>query len=265
MLPDDSDIPVYTIYADPEDRRRTGKKLLYLLPGDARLGSVEELALAHFERSDGWLGFHCENSIFRMLFTLLFWDVIFAPISDVFQTPHQVAPLDITTAEAFFENRRDLFEARLSALSSGDGSVAQLLADSYYANYGSQAIGCHWEEYPLHSLLDITHAIGGKRLAPIMRHLAEDYAGHGSGMPDLLLYKADRSDIMLIEVKSTNDRLSDNQRCWHAVFRACGIPCKLLRVLDTNFEGLKEEEERRSGEERKKGKVGKTKRIKQQP
>lgn len=238
---------IITVYADPEDGRRTGRKLLYLLPGDV-LGSVEQLAMAHFA-AEGWVGFHSEGRLYRMLFGLLLWDIIFADVPDVFQTPHQVAPLDLSTEE-FYPTRKEAIDRRLGEIEdksedefggqSRGRAAAQLLTETYYANYGCQALGMAWEEYTLPILLDVCHSLGGRTLGVILRYLAEDYAGHCCGMPDLLLYRADYSDYLLVEVKSSNDRMSDAQRCWHAIFQEHHIKFLLFRVLDTTQEETRE-------------------------
>jgi Fanconi-associated nuclease 1 len=74
-----------------------------------------------------WFGIHCETGIFKMMFGLLMWDILFAEISDVFQTPFQGissliptltcsdAPLDLMT-DAFFTSRAELIEARVLQL-----------------------------------------------------------------------------------------------------------------------------------------------------
>lgn len=220
------------IYADPETSRATGRKLLYLNEGGS-LVSVEELVLAHFAEQ-GWNGFHSESSIYRMIFTLCFWDIIYGDCPDVFQTPYQAAPLDLST-DAFYETRKLAIQARLEQI--GEGNAAQLLVESYYPFYGCQALGIgSWEGYSLEALLDVCHALGGITLSVIFRLFAEDYAHSASGLPDLLLYRPDRSDYRLVEVKSTNDKLSDAQRNWNVVFKQNGIKSVLCKVLDTHLE-----------------------------
>jgi tetratricopeptide (TPR) repeat protein len=51
--------------------------------------NVEELALEFYELKGGWQGCHCEGSILRTLFSLLFWDILFCDVPHVFQTPYQ--------------------------------------------------------------------------------------------------------------------------------------------------------------------------------
>lgn len=224
--------PTVTIYADPEDKRKTGRKLLYLLPHQM-LGSVEELALAYFN-SEGWLGVHTESRIYRMLFMLLFWDIIFGgDIPDVFQTPHQTAPLDLWT-DAFYEARQELIETRFKLINQDKSQFVRIITDTYSAQYGCQAVGVQWEEYPVTLLHEICCTLGPTVLTPILRSLAEDYTSNCSGLPDLLLYRPDQSDYLLVEVKSANDRFSDIQKNWNVIFRRNGIKHVLCRVLDTD-------------------------------
>eukprot|EP00955_Chlamydomonas_euryale_P071465 361082-Chlamydomonas_euryale.AAC.24 len=76
--------------------------------------SVEELALQYYASEAGgcWLGMHTEGGVWSTLFGLLMWEVLLAPVPDVFRTPFQTAPLDLGT-EAFYPARRDVIEARL--------------------------------------------------------------------------------------------------------------------------------------------------------
>jgi len=62
-------------------------------------------------------GLHCEGACFRTLFGILFWDIIFsADVPDVFLTPFQDAPLDLTSFPDFYRNREASILARLDRL-----------------------------------------------------------------------------------------------------------------------------------------------------
>lgn len=71
--------------------REVGKKSRFVGLDD-EVCTVEDLALQHYAQMEhgGWRGIHCEGSIFRTLYGLLFWDIIFAPVPDVFLHPFQV-------------------------------------------------------------------------------------------------------------------------------------------------------------------------------
>lgn len=71
--------------------RQTGMKSRFYGYDDDQC-SVEELALQHYAGESGgrWQGVHSENGIWRTLFALLMWDVLFADIPNVFWHPFQV-------------------------------------------------------------------------------------------------------------------------------------------------------------------------------
>ena len=69
------------------------------------------------------IGLHREGTTVRTLFTLLFWDVIFAEsIVDVFYSQFQTFPLDLYT-DSFYTSRREMIELRLAAISESTGEV----------------------------------------------------------------------------------------------------------------------------------------------
>lgn len=60
-------------------------------------------------------GIHAEGGIWSTLFGLLMWDVLFAPVPDVFRNQFQTAPLDLPTP-AFFPTRLRAIEACLQRI-----------------------------------------------------------------------------------------------------------------------------------------------------
>jgi hypothetical protein len=87
---------------------------------DGQQVTVEELALQHYASpaGGGWQGMHTEGGVWRTLFGLLMWDVLFAPVPEVFRTPFQSAPLDLGT-DAFYPARREALDERLQQVGSG--------------------------------------------------------------------------------------------------------------------------------------------------
>jgi Fanconi-associated nuclease 1 len=83
---------------------------------------VEELALQHYASAagGGWLGVHTEGGVWRSLFGLLLWDVLFTPLPEVFRTPFQTAPLDLGS-DAFYPARREALDARLQLVGGRGG------------------------------------------------------------------------------------------------------------------------------------------------
>ncbi|KAL2651124.1 hypothetical protein R1flu_019252 [Riccia fluitans] len=150
--------------------------------------SVEELALQYYasEEGGGWEGVHCEGGVLLTLFGLLMWDVLFADVPDVFQSPFQAAPLDLNT-ELFYPSRQELIETRLAEIAGGN--VEKIISQTWNENFGTMCNGVKWERHSLAQLLVIARCIGAVGLSHVCRLLAEDHAGWRGGMPDLLLWR----------------------------------------------------------------------------
>lgn len=163
---------------------------------DGRGLTVEALALEAF-RQVGVAGLYSENLLFTTLAGILFWDIYFADVPDVFLTPYQDAPLDLNTDE-FYERRQSLIEARLEALRQDPLPLLRAHVQRYS---GTVARGVSWETWSLECLEQAVTALGGVRLAFILGHLLEDFPRRRRGLPDLLLWQTpwarDAGGVML--------------------------------------------------------------------
>jgi Fanconi-associated nuclease 1 len=63
------------------------KKPLYQTD-DGEICSVEMFALKSYEKKE-WKGYHSENSLCTTLFAILFFDIMFTPKPDVFESEYQ--------------------------------------------------------------------------------------------------------------------------------------------------------------------------------
>jgi len=241
----------------PATLPRRGAKTIWLDPLES-LGecSVEAMCLSQY-RSLGYSGFHAEGGIVRTLFALLFYDVLFAYVPNVFQTAYQTCPLDLHT-EGFVEARRSEVNARLAAIANGDGEVIIRQVWETQGERRTCVVGLDWN-FELEDLCEIVKCAGGERLSTLCKVMAEEYAERGGGVPDLFLWKvfgkddkeeskpgnvstakSEYGEIVFAEVKSENDRLSDTQRLWIHVLTGAGIKVELchaaakeVRVLDS--------------------------------
>ncbi|KAM9271051.1 fanconi-associated nuclease 1 isoform 2-T2 [Cariama cristata] len=110
--------------------------------------SVEELALTHYRQNGFDQGIHGEGSTFITLYGILMWDIIFMDdIPDVFRNSYQTFPLDLYT-DSFYENRRDVIEARLQQLHAASSeTLAKLIADIWTAQEGKAAALVSWGRF----------------------------------------------------------------------------------------------------------------------
>jgi len=235
-------IPEVDVVQSRRLNREVGKKSRFVGLGEFEDSvGVEQLSIQHYSKlSDdtdrynnigneavggGWSGMHSEGSQIRELFALLMWQVIFAPVPDVFQTPFQSAPLDLNCASypmargsaassvrlcsadstptpttipcacaGFYAARAELIEARLAELRDFTPSeLAQQVLDSWTTNHGSTVRGLDWRpgrHTPLGLLQAVAACLGGSVLAAMFRTLSLDHRHFNAGLPDLLLIRA---------------------------------------------------------------------------
>jgi len=184
------------------------------------LVNVEELVLEHCQQPDcedsdafcrgvdggGWQGWHCEGSLLRTLFGLLFWDVIFAPIPDVFQSPFQMSPLDMCYS-GFMSSRYDQYILprleELATMSAVD--LIKDLGQVYRRHFRTKCLCVTWQ-CPLDTLQLVAICFGGANLASICRTFCTSYRHFRSGLPDLLLVR-----IRKVTSSSTKNGMQDDE------------------------------------------------------
>ncbi|KAM3511196.1 hypothetical protein MY11210_005132 [Beauveria gryllotalpidicola] len=200
--------------------------------------SVEEMCLSHF-RAEGWKGFHSEGRIVRTLFAYLFYDILFLYIPNVFQTAFQTCPLDLHT-DVFFPTRASEINHRLVEIENGG---AENLVRSVWEREHERrtaVVGLNWD-YEIDDLVELVRCFDGDALAAICKVMAQEYKQRGGGIPDLILWRtkdaadgglgARKGEVMFVEVKSENDRLSETQRVWIHVLTAAGVQVALCNAV----------------------------------
>lgn len=207
--------------------------------GRSELVSVEQRVIEWWE-DRGYKGYHSESSILTTLFGILFWPVLFADIPGAFETPYQLAPLDLGD-DSFYQSRKELIESRLDRMQNTSQALIMLgEIDDQERPHGTLAIGVRWD-YPKKDLEEIVQCMGGKSLSVICRMFCEEYGHRASGVPDLIVWNtvADAAGekegkCRLVEVKSPNDRLSETQKVWISVLLSAGIDVEVCHVAEAS-------------------------------
>lgn len=254
---------------------RRGGKTIWLDPSPLVAAgtqcNVEAMCLSCY-RARGWKGYHTEGGILRTLFAYLFYDVLFAYVPNVFQTPYQTCPLDLHTDGGFYAARFSECNARLAALENG--AARDFVRAVWLAHFDRRTcvVGLDWA-FALDDLLEICDAFDGPALAAVCKVMCQEYAQRGGGVPDLFLWRlydgADDDDdhdndgdtnndlkkergakreahgagrpkgtVCFAEVKSENDRLSDTQRLWIHVLAGAGVAVELCNAVASEVRAL---------------------------
>ncbi|PWN52977.1 hypothetical protein IE53DRAFT_366747 [Violaceomyces palustris] len=191
---------------------------------------VEELCLQHFAEQ-GFRGYHCEGGVLTMLFALLMWDVLFLPVEGAFETPYQMAPLDLGT-DAFCIARASEIRDRLWLIEETGGLDLIKATDERERPKKTWAVGCRWDEYGAEDLLEIAECMGGRSLSVICQMLCEEWEHCTGGMPDLCIWRYKDRTVRFVEVKGPGDRLSETQKVWIDILLRAGVDVQVGLVVE---------------------------------
>uniref|UniRef100_A0A8C0EGP6 Fanconi-associated nuclease n=1 Tax=Bubo bubo TaxID=30461 RepID=A0A8C0EGP6_BUBBB len=194
--------------------------------------SVEELALTHYRQNGFDQGIHGEGSTFITLYGILMWDIVFMDdIPDVFRNSYQTSPLDLYT-DSFYENRRDVIEARLQQLHTASSeTLAKLIADVWTTQEGKAAALVSWGRFiSLQQVQSLVSCLGGMFLSGVFRRLSKDLRHCRGGLPDLVVWCTQTNHFKLVEVKGPNDRLSPKQIIWLSELKKLGAAVEVCHV-----------------------------------
>ncbi|KAI8643784.1 VRR-NUC domain-containing protein [Parasitella parasitica] len=215
-----------TIYGERISDEIIGKKSTWRSDNGAEC-SVEQVALEYYQKK-GFKGLHCENGVIRMIMVLLFWDIIFAYIPGVFETPYQSEPLDLRT-DAFYESRMELINARLNDIENGQHLSIIKQVDDRERPRNTTCIGINWS-YEHQDLMEIAECIGSFALASLSKLFFEEFGQRQGGMPDLCCWNFEKKQCLLSEVKGPRDKLSKTQRVWLEALSGFRIQVEVCHV-----------------------------------
>lgn len=195
------------------------------------LGTTQAEALGVEQRcaealtANGGVAWHLENRLPRMLFGLIYWDAIFAPVPEAFVHPFQRAPLDISWRD-FYPRREVLFEQlRRQAIAAGP----RWLLDSWQAHAGSTNAFVGWRRSDANVIEVLLRSVPMRVLVAIADIMAREPGQARVGFPDLTVVYGSNC-FEFVEVKGPGDQLQTGQRLWLRALSGAGVPARVLRV-----------------------------------
>ncbi len=208
----------------PKRRRRPTRRLTLERLDDI---PVERLALAALA-AEGRQGFFSENWLWKSLFGLAFWDIVFSPVAGAFQHPFQLGPLDLASP-SFRANRAGAVEHRLEELRA-DSEPGPRLLRRYDEKEGVANRLVSWHEGVRDHLELALTRLQGDHLAYVFDRLSRDLWRYRRGLPDLFVPRDEAPGFELYEVKSPGDQLRPEQTAWIDHLNDGGIPATILKV-----------------------------------
>lgn len=169
--------------------------------------------------------YYVENTLFCSLFGLLFWDIIFSPISGAFTNPFQRGPQDMHS-EFFYPTRKAAIDARMQFLQSDRWQ--HQIKEHFMQKQGMANPFVFWGEISLELLeFSFTH-IPAQHIKSVLQRMLEHPGLYRNGFPDLIRFS--KHGYELIEVKAPGDKVQPNQARWLRFFCQANIPAHVLWV-----------------------------------
>ncbi len=192
---------------------------------ESQSGSAENAALAHFARH-GVAGFRAENSLWRTLFGLLFWEELFGSQSATLHSPFEAMPASLHNG-SFYDGNKDRIQARLATLWQ-PAAVKRRMLQTVTREYGRHNGIFRWHRAMTDSPFALLDAADPHALATMLERMCQNYRDMRAGFPDLLLI--DANGCRFVEIKADGDQLRRNQLLRLEQLREAGFRADIVRV-----------------------------------
>ncbi|MFC3121477.1 exonuclease domain-containing protein [Agaribacter flavus] len=193
-------------------------------------GRVEQ-GLVELYRSQGHHAFVAENNLWRGLFGLTFWKILFANNELGLLTEFDFLP-ECLKQNNFYDTAHDEIENVLSSLSSS------LIWKKHILSMASKELGktqylFRWSTELIDSISLVLDNTDISHLKTMLRSMAKDWRRTRDGFPDLVV--SSPSGLRFEEVKAEGDSLRRNQLLRIQQLREAGIHVHITTV-DFNFD-----------------------------
>ncbi len=186
---------------------------------------VEQLACEHFI-NEGYEALHSENYLWRGLFGLVFWDVIFDEKQESFHHPLQRQPSDLFDMHFFLKREEQLQTIRKKLKTRKQ--LLSVVTNKYQEkeDIANPLVG--WHESLLPSLEEAIARLPLNGMFNVLFEMAKNVKDNSAGFPDLFIWKD--KEYHFYEIKSPNDHLSAQQLFWIDFMQSNKIKAEILRL-----------------------------------
>lgn len=240
-----------TIHSDSAISDYNGRRIY----ASAKQGviNVEQYALDYYLEHDSFVGIHGENEVIPSLLNVFLWDCIYYDnIPFVFQSPYQSFPLDFFYPE-FYLSRKEIIDLRLEQIEKYTvEDIISYINKIFEKKKNIKTVFLNWKSFTCtkENLINISIAFTPVKMVKVFKEIVKNIKFVIKGMPDLFLWKimeekfvingkeiikksnkAIWGSLKIVEVKSTNDKLSDHQKYWLNLLYDCGLEVEVLHII----------------------------------
>ena len=186
---------------------------------------IETQVLDHY-RSIGCEAHYTENHLWKAVFGLVFWEVVFAPVDGVFFNAFQRGPTDLFTAD-FIRRRQQEVTACLEMFRNSKDYADQVLK-RYDEKFKTANWLVDWKAVDRQMLQDALVWVPHQWWIYIFERMLDGLGELRTGFPDLLVNTGDGP--VLVEVKGPGDQLRANQRRWLKFFEEQEVTYCVMKI-----------------------------------
>jgi hypothetical protein len=202
-----------------------------------------EMGVVDYYHQEGKMAVFAENHLWRAIFGLVFWDIVFDPSLVAFHHPFQRRPSDLYLPD-FYEKRKDLIINHLEGFANFQ-DLLMYMGQRYESKFGIANPFVVWLEEIWLLVRKAVELIEFEAMKKILHEMSKNLVEHLRGFPDLFMWDDSVVDTAavdtaavdsvagqycFVEVKSPTDNLSNQQLSWLQYFQEIGVNAKVLRV-----------------------------------
>ena len=191
------------------------------------LGLPELGVLKHFERQ-GATVFKTENKLWKSLFGLVFWDLLFSKEKGTLLNPWQSLPTSLRD-DTFYSSAHPQIESTLDKLESAE-DLKTLTLRRAVENWGRDQALFKWSKKMMSRLDAFIAAAPIRGSVAVLREMAKEYSSMHSGFPDLMIIEPD-GQLKFREVKSPSDQIRRNQLRVNEKLRDIGFDVGVTKIV----------------------------------
>lgn len=192
---------------------------------ESRLGAPERAAAAWYE-SGGSTAYRVENSLWRTLFGLLFWNELAEATDGGASSPFDFIPQSLRDG-SFRERHAGAIESAFRDIDT-PGALKRRLLKAGTLHYGTPNGIFRWRRQTLEALFALAERAESRAIRAMLEHFIDAYLDSRYGYPDLMLL--DDDGIRFVEIKAEGDALRRNQLLRIEQLRAAGFRADVARV-----------------------------------
>ena len=192
---------------------------------ESGIGVPERAAIEYYE-SKGLQAYRTENTVWRTLFGLLFWEQLFGADGARLHSPFEFVPSSLT--DGSFSTRFEQEIISILARLDDAASTKIALLKTSTEHFGKHNGVFRWHQPTIDAIFALLANSSGPGVAAIIRRFCDDYRAARYGYPDLMLIEHGKARF--VEIKTEGDQLRRNQLLRIEQLRAAGFDADVVRV-----------------------------------